>query len=155
MALLASLDADANAPSELSEEQIVQLSTHPNVICLSKKNKAFAAKLNSQGYIPMNTVKGTKLYDRKVKTQNRLNSLKVRLRNSKKKKARKRHFRKADTIAFDSQFLNHSAQKLPVGDKPVTPREYDIPERAEVVRWICQPVADLIDRTASTKDQGN
>lgn len=79
----------------------------------------------------MSTAKGTKLYDRKVKTQN---SLKVRLRNAMKEKARKQHFRKADTIAFDSQFSNHSTQKSPAGDKPVKPPEYDIPERAEVIR---------------------
>ena len=28
----------------------------------------------------------------------------------------------------------------------MTPREYDISERAEVVRWICQSVTDLTDR---------
>ena len=146
MARLASLDADANAPRELSEEQIAQLSAHPTVIRLSKKNKALASKLRSQGYVPMSTAKGTKLYDQKVKTQNRLNSSKVRLRNAMKETARKRHFRKADTITFDSQFSNHSAQKSPVGDKLVKSREYDISERAEVVRWICQPVADLTDQ---------
>ena len=146
MARLASLDADANAPSNLSKEQITQLSTHPKVVRLSKKNKALSTKLRLQGYIPMSTAKGTKLYDRKVKTQNRLNSLKVRLRDAMKANARKRHFRKADTITFESQFSNHSTQKLPVGDKPMRPREYDIPERAEVVQWICQPVASLTDR---------
>ena len=145
MARLASLDADFNAPSELSEEQIAKISTHPTVLRVSKKNKALAAKLRSQGSIPMSTAKGTKLYDRKVKTQNRLNSLKVRLRNAMKEKTRKQHFRKADTIAFDSQLSNHSAQKSPVGDKPMKPREYNTPERAEVVRWICQPVTYLTD----------
>ena len=127
MARLANLNADVNAPSKLSEKQIAQLNTHPNVVRLSKKNKALATKLRLQGYIPMSTAKGTKLYDRKVKTQNRLNSLKVKLRNVMKAKARKRHFRKTDTIAFESQFSNHSIQELPVGDKPITPREYDIP----------------------------
>ena len=146
MARLASLDADANAPNELSKKQIAQLSTHPAVVRLSKKNKALTTKLRSQGYILMNTAKSLKLYDRKRKTQNRLNSLKVRLRNAMKEKARKRHFRKANTIAFDSQFFNRSAQKSFVSDKSTTPRGYDISERAEVVRWICQPVADLTDR---------
>ena len=110
MARLASLDADVNVPSELSEKQITQLRTHSNVVRLSKKNKALAAKLQSQGYMPMKTAKNTRLYDQKMKTQNRLNSLEIRLRNSMKKQARKRHFRKTDTIIFDSQFINHSAQ---------------------------------------------
>lgn len=31
-------------------------------------------------------------------------------------------------------------------DKPVKAREYNIPERAEAMRWRCQPAADFTDQ---------
>ncbi len=151
MARLASLTADPDAPTKLSEGQIAEFRNHPKVIRLSNKNKALTAKLRSRGYVPMSTAKGTPLYDQKMKAQARLNSFKFRLRHSMIEKVRKRHFRKADTIAFDSQFSASSAQKNPASDESAAPREYNIPERAEVVRWICQPAADLTDREIFTR----
>ncbi len=77
-----------------------------------------------------------------------MTSFRVRLRDSMVEKARKRHFRKADTIAFDSQFSASSAHQDSESDEPAARRKYNIPERAEVVRWICQPAAGLTDREA-------
>ncbi len=146
MARLASLTADPNAPTELSEEQKAEFRIHPKVLRLSNRNKALTAQLKSQGYRPISTAKGTLLYNEKMKAQARLNSYKVRLRHSMIEKGRKRHFRKADTIAFNSQFSASSGQKLSVSDEPAARRKYNIPERAGVVRWICQPAAGLTDQ---------
>jgi len=143
MARLASLTADPNAPTELSEEQKAEFRIHPKVLRLTNRNKALTAQLKSQGYRPISTAKGTLLYNEKMKAQARLNSYKVRLRHSMIENGRKRHFRKADTIAFNSQFSASSDQKNPMNDEPAARRIYDIPERAGVVRWICQPAAGL------------
>jgi len=151
MARLASLTADPNAPMELSEEQKAEFRRHPNVIRLSNRNKALTAKLKLRGYKLISTAKGTPLYEQKMKVQSRLNSYKVRLRQSMIEKGRKRHFRKADTIAFDSQFSASSDQKNPMTNEPTARRKYNIPERAGVVRWICQPAADLTDGEILTR----
>jgi len=146
MARLASLTADPNAPMELSEAQKAEFRRHPNVIRLSNRNKALTAKLKLRGYKPISTAKGTPLYEQKMKAQARLNSYKVRLRQSMIEMGRKRHFRKADTIAFDSQFSASLGQKLTVSDESAARRIYNIPERARVVRWICHPAAGLTDQ---------
>jgi hypothetical protein len=151
MARLASLTADSNAPTELSEEQKAEFRKHPNVIRLSNRNKALTAKLKSRGYKLISTAKGTPLYDQQMKAQARLNSCKVRLRHSMIEKVRKRYFRKADTISFDSQFSASSGRKIPVSGEPAARRKYNIPERAEVVRWICQSAADLTDGEIFTR----
>ncbi len=49
-------------------------------------------------------------------------------------KGRKRHFRKANTIAFDLQFFASSNQKNSMSNEPATRRKYNIPKRAKVVR---------------------
>ena len=146
MARLVSLTADPNAPTELPEEQKAEFRNHPKVLRLSNRNKALTAQLKSQGYRPISTAKGTSLYNQKMKAQARLNSYNVRLRHSMIEKGRKRYFRKADTIAFNSQFSPSSGQNLSVSDEPAARRKYNIPERARVVRWICQPVAGLTDQ---------
>ena len=146
MARLASLTADPNAPTELPEEHKAEFRNHPKIIRLSNRNKALTTKLNFLGYKPISTAKGTSLYDQKMKTQARLSSFKVRLRQSMIEKDRKRHFRKTDTIAFDSQFSNSLSQEVLTSDESAARPQYNIPERADVVRWICQPAVDLTDR---------
>ena len=133
-ARLAGLNADANIPTELSEEQQAKFRTNPKLIRLSKRNKALTTELNRQGYRPWGTAKGTRLYDRKIKAEARLTVYKIKLRDSMMEKARKRHFRKADTIAFDSQFSASSTTESPASDEPEALREYAIPERTEIVR---------------------
>lgn len=54
--------------TKLLEEQIAALRTHLAVVRLSDRNKALAAKLRSEGYIPLSIAKGIKLYDQKMKT---------------------------------------------------------------------------------------
>ena len=61
--------------------------------------------------------------------------------------ARKRYFPKADTLAFDAQFSTTAAAHAVVRDTHHTqPIEYNIPERAEVVRLACNPGDGLSDR---------
>lgn len=134
MTRFANLNVDVNVSSKLFEEQITQFNIHFIVVRLSKKNKNFVIKLKLQDYVFMNIVKGTKLYDRKMKTQKRLNNLKIKFRNVMKAKIRKRHFRKTNTIVFESQFFKHSIQKLFANDKSITFREYDIFEQIEIVQ---------------------
>ncbi len=146
MVRLTSLTVDLNASTKLSKKQKAEFRIHSKILRLSNRNKTLTAQLKSQGYRLISIAKETLLYNEKMKAQARLNSYKVRLRHSMIEKGRKRHFRKVDTIAFNSQFFVSSDQKLSVSDEPATRRKYNIPERAEIVRWICQSAADLTDQ---------
>ena len=60
-------------------------------------------------------------------------------------KARKRRFRNANTIAFNSQFLA-SVQKLLEDTERAQPLENNIPERGLVVWLTCKPMTDLTEK---------
>ena len=102
MARLASLTADASAPTELSSEQKAKLAIHPRVIKLGQRNKALTERIRRAGYRAIKDAQGTSLFKKKKRAEARLNAAKKRLRVDMIAQARKRHFRKADTIAFDA-----------------------------------------------------
>jgi len=147
MARLASLTADANAPTELSSEQKAKLTQHPQVIQLGQRNKALTARIHAAGYKTIGDAEGTALFKKKKKVEARLSCLKIKLRTHMIAQARKRHFRKADTLAFDAQFSSTTAAHTVAQDTHHTqPIEYNIPERAEVVQLACSPGDGLNDR---------
>ena len=146
MARHVGLTADPNAPIELSEDQKNALRRHPKVVRLQQKAQQLAAKLRAQGYRPIKTAEGTPLYNEQRKAQKQLDSLKVRLRNKTKDKARQKWFRNADTIAFDAQFLEARPTPDRSPDKAKPSRKYSIPERAEVLQWIDQAPANATEQ---------
>ncbi len=66
-------------------------------------------------------------------------------------KSRKQHFRKIDTIVFDLQFSVSSNQKNSMFNESATRRKYNISERVEIVRWICQSTIDLTNEKILTR----
>ncbi|KAL8989941.1 MAG: hypothetical protein Q9177_001280 [Variospora cf. flavescens] len=147
MARLASLTADASAPTELSAEQKAKLAIHPKVTKLRERNKALTERIRRAGYRAVKDAQGTSLFKKKKRAEARLNATKKRLRIDMIAQARKRHFRKADTITFDAQFSAEKVSYASAGDTPhAKPFTYNIPERAEVVRLVCSPGEDLTDR---------
>lgn len=147
MARLASLTADASAPTELSAEQKAKLAIHPKVTKLRQRNKALTERIRRAGYRAVKDAQGTSLFKKKKRAEARLNATKKRLRVDMIAQARKRHFRKADTITFDAQFSAEKVSYASAGDTPhAKPFTYNIPERAEVVRLVCSPGEGLTDR---------
>lgn len=115
MARLASLTADTSAPTELSSEQTAELANHPKVIKLGQRNKDLTEQIRKARYRTVKDAHGTTLHRKKKKAEARLNATKKRLRDKMVAKARKRHFRTADTLAFDAQF---SAAAVPSPQDP-------------------------------------
>jgi len=145
-ARLASLTADTSALTELSPEQKAKLAQHPPVIQLAQRNKALTARIHAAGYKTIGDAKGTFLFQKKKKAERRLNCLKIKLREHTITQAQKRHFRKADTLTFDAQFSGAvAAHTTPQGTHHTQPIEYNILERAEVVRLTCRPSDGLSD----------
>ena len=138
MARLASLTADRSAPTELSPKQKAELSRYRQVIRLSQKNRALTIQIHAAVYRPISTAKGMPLYEKKKRIEARLNCLKTTIRNHMIEKARKRHFRKADTITFDSQLsVTRAISIFSSNTSHITPVTYYLPERAAVIRLTC------------------
>lgn len=76
MTRLASLTADASAPTELSAEQKAKLATHANVIKLGQRNKMLTERIHRAGYRSVKDAQGTALFQKKKKAEARLNLLK-------------------------------------------------------------------------------
>ncbi len=76
-----SLIADITAPADLSDEQKVQLTRHPKIIRLSRKSKRLVVKIRRLEYTSVPASKGTRLYDRKKKTDAILNRKKMKIRD--------------------------------------------------------------------------
>ena len=152
MARLTSLTADTSTPNELSSEQRAKLSQHPKVIRLCQKNKALTTQIHAAGYRPISAAKGTRLFEKKKKIEARLNNFKTRLRTDMIEKARKQHFRTADTVTFNSQFSTvRAAQTSSEDAQRAKPVSYHLPERAVVVWLTCQPADGLSDRAKLTR----
>ncbi|MCJ1422042.1 hypothetical protein MMC32_008411 [Xylographa parallela] len=152
MARLASLTADRSAPTELSSEQKAELRRHPQVIRLSQKNRALTNKIHAAGYRPISTAKGTPLFEQKKRIEARLNCVKTTIRNRMIEKARKRHFRKADTVAFDSQFsVTGATQTFSPNTSPTKPVTCHLPERVAVVRLTCTHADGLTEQAKLTQ----
>ncbi len=97
VARLASLTADASAPTELSSEQRTKLSQHPKAIRLCQRNKALTTQIHAADYRPISTAKGTCLFEKKKKAEARLNCLKT---------ITKRHDRESpETTLHESRYL--------------------------------------------------
>lgn len=73
-----------------------------------------------------------------------MNAKKKRLREKMIAQARRRHFRTADTLAFDAQFS--TAATAPQNTPHIKPITYNIPERAKIVRLVCSSGEGLSDR---------
>ncbi|CAL8577089.1 hypothetical protein XPA_002936 [Xanthoria parietina] len=147
MARLASLTADASAPTELSSEQKAKLAIHPKLTKLGQRNEALTERIRRAGYRAVKDAQGTSLFKKKKRAEARLNAAKKRLRVDIIAQARKRHFRKADTITFDAQFSAEKVSYASALDTPYAkPFTYNVPERAEVVRLVCSPGEGLTDR---------
>lgn len=152
MARLASLTADRITPTKLSSEQKAEMSRHPQVIRLSQKNRALSIKIHAEGYRPISTAKGTLLFKKKRRMEARLNCLKTTIRNRMIEKARRRHFRKADTIAFNSQFsVTKATPTFSPDTSYITPVTYHLPKRAAVVRLTCTYADRLTEQAKLTQ----
>lgn len=138
MARLASLTVDTSAPTELSSEQKAALAVHPRVIKLGQRNRALTGRIRRAGYRSVDNARGTVLYQKKKKAEAQLNTKKKSLRSKIIAQARKRHFRMADTLAFDTQF---STTGVPSTSTAYTERTrpivYNIPERARMIQLVC------------------
>ena len=147
LARLASLIADASAPTELSAEQNAKLATHDKVIKLGQRNKILTERVHRAGYRSVKDAQGTALFQKKKKAEARLNTTKQRLRVKMITQGQERHFRTADTQAFDAQFAAARVASTSTRDiQHAKPIIYSIPERAKVVQLVCSPGEDISDR---------
>lgn len=147
IARLASLTADTSAPTELLSEQKAKLAIYPKVTKLGQRIIALTERIRRGGYRAVMDTQGTSLFKKKKRAEARLNTTKKRLRVYIIVQARKRHFRKADTIIFDAQFSAEKVSYVSARDIPyIKSFTYNIPERAEVVRLVCSPGEGLTDQ---------
>jgi len=143
VARLMSLTVDPTAPTELSAEQSRKLANHPRVVKLQSESKALTAKIRTQKYSSVEEARGTELYKQKKQADAALSCARTELRARLIKKARKRHFRNADTLELDAQFADSSFREPSRSVTRPERKVYEVAERDLVIRLTCDPVAPM------------
>ena len=147
MTRLASLTADANAPTKLLSEQTIKLKHYSRVVELGQRNKTLTSQIHNAEYRTISDAKETTLYKKKKKIEAELSCVKVKLRVRIISQSRKRHFRKTDIQAFDVQFSATTDVLIVASDiQFTTPIKYNIRKRAKIVQLICNSGDSLSDR---------
>ena len=94
-------------------------------------------------------VKRAPPYNPLVKTKKQVDTALHREKNNRRnrllEKARKRHFRNADTSILKAQFSDSYIIGSDEDIKPPAPRQYDIAKRGEIVRLTCDPILNPTD----------
>ena len=142
-ARLISLTADITAPTELTEEQKFRIRNHPEIGRLVERSKALTLQIKHKGYRTIEQAYGTRLYKKKKEADAALNRARTALRARLREKARKKHFRNADTEEFNRQFGDRSTGAVMERTPPGIPQVYRVEERATVVRLTCGPIVDV------------
>lgn len=145
LARLMTLTVDPNAPTKLSPELSKKVAQGKRVLQLSRESKELTGKLKRK----YDVVRRAPPNDPWLKTKKQVDAALHREKNNRRnrllEKARKRHFRNADTSILEAQFADPSITASDEDIKPPAPRQYDIPERGEIVRLTCEPISDTTD----------
>lgn len=108
----------------------------PEVRRLKKVCRELTSKIYGMGYRAIKDAAGTEIWEQKRQANAELSSILTSLRDKAKERNRKRHFRNTDTAIFNRQY-EEMANPERSECQSQSPRHYQIPERAELVRLLC------------------
>ncbi len=145
LARLMTLTVDLDAPTKLSDELSKKVANSKRVVQLGRTSKDLTKKLKKTYRFVRLAPPNDPLLKEKKEVDAALHREKTNRRNRMLEKARKRHFRHADTATLEAQFADSSLAASDEDVKPPAPLQYDITERGEIVRLTCEPIADLPD----------
>ncbi len=145
LARLMTLTVDCDVPNKLCDEQSRKVANSTRVVQLSRMSKDLTKKLKKKYQFVRRAPPNDPLREKKKDVDAALHREKTNRRNRMLEKARKRHFRHADTATLEAQFADSSLAASDEDVKPPAPLQYDIPERGEIVQLTCEPIADLPD----------
>ncbi|EDN03883.1 predicted protein [Histoplasma mississippiense (nom. inval.)] len=138
------LNADATAPTELTDELKRKITENPKIIELTERSKELTRKLRAMGFRSVPAARGkTPLYEEKMKVVSRLNRSKVYLHSKLIERQRRWHFRHADTERFN-QRLRNGAGGGSLDECPAPP-PLQISERRRVVELTCAGTQELTE----------
>ncbi|EDN09494.1 predicted protein [Histoplasma mississippiense (nom. inval.)] len=138
------LNADATAPTELTDELKRKITENPKIIELTERSKELTRKLRAMGFRSVPAARGkTPLYEEKMKVVSRLNRSKVYLHSKLIERQRRWHFRHADTERFNQRLRNGAGGESL--DECPAPPPLQISERRRVVELTCAGTQELTE----------
>ncbi|QSS56097.1 hypothetical protein I7I53_04204 [Histoplasma capsulatum var. duboisii H88] len=138
------LNADATAPTELTDELKRKITNNPKIRELTKCSKELTRKLRAMGFRSVPAAQGkTPLYEKKMKAVSRLNRSKVYLHSKLIEQQRRWHFRHADTERFNQRLRNGAASESL--DECPAPPSLTISEQRRVVELTCAGNQELTE----------
>ena len=136
------LTADRSAPVRYSDKGSRKVANNHEVKRCAGKARNLTAELRRKYGSVRNAPATDPATQEKASADAALHALKENLRNKTFARDRKRHFRNADTRSLKAQFNQTAGDRSVVGNMTlVRPTKYNIPERADVVRILCDQVS--------------
>jgi hypothetical protein len=137
------ISRDERAPTGLTNEQKVEfkleLDQNPEVLQLRAKREQYKQRLSSQGYCPIDSARGTKLYRRYDEAKRKLHSLINVLRKRREDQAVLDFHDAIDDYDIERQLTGSNRIELPT--RPAM--EYEFRERAVIANLLLQPLHEL------------
>lgn len=139
------LTVDPHAPDTLSRVLSEKLANSKRVVQLGRRTKDLTEKLRKRYHFVRLAPLNDPLLEVKKQVDAALHRKKTNRRNRILVKARKRHFRHADTAPLEAQFVGSTIAASDEDLTPPVPLQYDISERSDIVRLTHEPIVDLTD----------
>ncbi len=140
------LTVNPSAPTGLSDELSKKLANSKRVVRLSSKSKRLTAKIRAKYGPVKHAPRKNSWVKEKKDVDAALHREKTNRRSRMIDKARKRHFRNADTDTLEAQFTDTAISASANDVELLKPLNYNISERDVVIRLTCEPVINLTDR---------
>jgi hypothetical protein len=142
------ISRDERAPIDLTNEQKLafklELDKDPRVLRFRKQRERNKQKIQSQGYYPIETAKGTSLYEHYIEAKRKLHSLTNVLRKRKKDQAILDFHNTIDDYDIETQLDDTVSSKLPTRSSV----KYEFPERAVIANLLSRPLNELPEEKA-------
>ncbi|KAJ9654854.1 hypothetical protein H2201_008928 [Coniosporium apollinis] len=140
------LSRDKRAPTELTDEQKLEVRNNPKLVKLHKNRERCKKKIRDRGYYSIKAAKGTCLYARYEETNRKINNLTNTLRRRRLDQAILEFHDSIDTIEIDRQLDGINVPTTPA--RPIL--QFEHRERATIARLLSQPL-DELDEASATK----
>ncbi|KAI9868969.1 MAG: hypothetical protein M1813_002792 [Trichoglossum hirsutum] len=137
--ILHSLSQDKRAPTELTEDQKLEVRNHPELVKLREERDQYRVKIYRNQYDNIEAAEGTKLFSRYKTTECKINNMSIKLRRERLDRALQDFHDSIDTIEINKQ-LNGSATADVLISSTV---QYELRERAAIMKLLSQQLDEL------------
>ncbi|KAI9784184.1 MAG: hypothetical protein M1839_002690 [Geoglossum umbratile] len=140
------LSRDRRAPTELTEDQKLEVKTHSELIKLREERDRCKDEIYCRKYDSIGAAKGTDWFDRYKAVERKINNMSIKLHRERLDQALRDFHDSIDTIEINKQLDGITAADV-LTQQTI---QYELRERATVAKLLSQPL-DVLDEERALK----